>query len=95
MREKIGTHSWVWVTAALAVLAEFAANLAYELTSGATLFVDSGAAAFVPVPLVHLIGAVVGLACGCGRHATVAAETRFSPTRPTRPRRTPTAWRLT
>lgn len=36
-------------------------KLAYEIATGATLFVDSSSAGFVPLPLVHAVGAGVGL----------------------------------
>jgi rhomboid family GlyGly-CTERM serine protease len=39
-----------------------AGKLAYEMTTGQTLFVDAESAGFVPLPLVHAIGGVVGLA---------------------------------
>jgi hypothetical protein len=42
----------------------FAAKLLYETTTGATLFVNSPAAGFVPLPLVHLVGGCVGLVVG-------------------------------
>lgn len=42
-------------------LAGFAAKIGYELVTGATLFVDSAAAGFAPLPLAHVIGAAVGL----------------------------------
>lgn len=38
----------------------FFAKLVYEITTGQTLFVDSHAAGFVPIPLAHLVGGVVG-----------------------------------
>jgi len=36
-------------------------KIAYETATGATLFVDSAAASFEPLPLVHAVGAVSGL----------------------------------
>lgn len=36
-------------------------KIAYETSTGATLFVDSSAANFEPLPLVHAVGAVAGL----------------------------------
>ncbi len=48
-----------WVIAALA--AGFVAKIAFEIATGQTLFVDSAAAGFVPLPLVHAVGALVGL----------------------------------
>jgi rhomboid family GlyGly-CTERM serine protease len=46
----------------LATLAGFAAKLTYEMLTGDTLFVDSAAAGFVPLPLAHVVGGCVGLA---------------------------------
>lgn len=42
-------------------LAGFVAKIGYELATGATLFVDSAAAGFAPLPLAHVIGAATGL----------------------------------
>ena len=39
----------------------FLAKIAYELTTGATLFVDSAAAGFVPLPLAHAVGGAAGI----------------------------------
>jgi rhomboid family GlyGly-CTERM serine protease len=39
----------------------FVGKIGYELVTGATLFVDSAAAGFAPLPLAHVIGGVVGL----------------------------------
>jgi rhomboid family GlyGly-CTERM serine protease len=55
----------------IAGLACLAGKLAYEIATGATLFVDSSGAGFTPLPLVHAVGAVVGLGvglCRVGRH---------------------------
>ncbi|PTY05735.1 rhombosortase [Opitutaceae bacterium EW11] len=46
---------------ASAALLGFLAKCGFELHTGATVFVDSGAAGFRPVPLAHLLGAVTGL----------------------------------
>ena len=43
-----------------AVLAAFVAKLAYEFSTGASVFADSAAAGFVPSPTAHLAGAAVG-----------------------------------
>lgn len=48
-------------TALAALGAAFIAKLVYEITTGQTLFVDSIAAGFVPIPLAHLVGGAVGL----------------------------------
>lgn len=49
------------VLPALLVLA-FIAKIAWEAHAGTTVFVDSGAAALIPVPLAHLVGAAAGMA---------------------------------
>ena len=67
-----GRRAVAWACAA--VLLGFAAKLAYELASGATLFVDAAAAGFVPVPLAHASGALVGAAV-----ALVPIKPRRSP----------------
>ncbi|MCX5662614.1 MAG: rhombosortase [Planctomycetota bacterium] len=48
----------------LAMLLGIVAKTAYEIATGATLFVDHAAAGFTPLPLVHAAGIVVGLAAG-------------------------------
>jgi rhomboid family GlyGly-CTERM serine protease len=49
---------------ALACGALFLAKLAYELGTGRALFLDSQTIGFVPVPLAHALGALIGLVCG-------------------------------
>jgi rhomboid family GlyGly-CTERM serine protease len=51
------------VTLVLIVTGAFAAKVAFECATGATLFVDSSGE-MQPVPLAHVIGGVVGLALG-------------------------------
>lgn len=53
-------HGFSLVVGALA-LAGFAAKCAVELTSGGTVFVETGGA-FAPVPLAHLLGLACGIA---------------------------------
>ena len=55
-------HALLPRLAAGAALVGFAAKLAWEATTGAAVFVDSQAAAFVPVPLAHLVGGLCGVA---------------------------------
>ncbi len=52
---------WRWVAGAGMVLAGFAAKIGYETVTGSTVFVDSVGANMVPIPLVHVLGAVVGM----------------------------------
>lgn len=50
-------HDRCGMLAAAAAVAGFLLKIGYELASGATLFVDSAAAGFEPLPLAHLLGA--------------------------------------
>jgi rhomboid family GlyGly-CTERM serine protease len=43
------------------VFAGFIAKVGYEVVTDATLFVNSEAAGFVPIPLAHAVGAMVGV----------------------------------
>jgi rhomboid family GlyGly-CTERM serine protease len=64
LRRSLADGDW-WLGALAGGLgAAFAAKTLFELTTGETLFVDSAGAAMVPVPLAHLVGAVVGGVCG-------------------------------
>ena len=60
IRQKISSREWPWVGAIAAVLLAFLGKTLYEVSTGATLFVDSQAASMVPVPLAHVVGAFVG-----------------------------------
>ena len=51
-----------FATVVVIALAGFIGKLVYEVTTGATLFVDSAGAGFVPLPLAHAVGAAVGAA---------------------------------
>jgi hypothetical protein len=50
-----------WAVAAFVSIAALGAKVAYELTTGQTLFVDAASEGFVPVPLAHAAGAIAGL----------------------------------
>lgn len=54
---------WWGLGLAVIVSVGFAAKVHFELSTGATLFVDSADAGMTPVPLAHVIGGIVGLAC--------------------------------
>ncbi len=59
-------RSWLQAVVPAFALVGFVGKSAYELATGATLFVAS-ASAFTAVPLAHLVGAVAGAAgVGCG-----------------------------
>ena len=55
---------WKFLAGGLGFVAAFALKLAYELVTGTTLFVDSVSAGFIPVPLAHAVGALMGGAVG-------------------------------
>ena len=57
-----GDRLWTW--ACVATLTGFTAKVGFEFLSGGTLFVDAQAARMLPVPLVHVVGGVLGAACG-------------------------------
>jgi rhomboid family GlyGly-CTERM serine protease len=46
----------------------FIGKVSYEAITGDTLFVASGGTLFIPVPIAHLAGALVGAACGLAWH---------------------------
>src|SRR5690606_19822438 len=73
----------IWVTAA--AMLGFVLKTLYELTAAQTIFVDSAAAAMIPVPLAHIVGGLAGLVA-----ALAAPARRPTPAeRTSRPR-----WRL-
>jgi len=46
------------------VFAGFMGKVGYEFLAGQTVFVDNAASGMVPVPMAHVVGAVIGLLCG-------------------------------
>ncbi|MBI3268472.1 MAG: rhombosortase [Planctomycetes bacterium] len=64
LREKVAARSWGWVVACACVLAGFFGKVVFEMATGATFFVDSAAAGMVPLPLVHVLGAAIGILAG-------------------------------
>jgi rhomboid family GlyGly-CTERM serine protease len=71
------------------LLVGFVAKVGYELWVGSTVFVDSQAAGFVPVPLAHAIGFCVGTVGGAfaGRRPhPVMVDSAFAGRRPRQPR---------
>ncbi len=61
-REGLAAGRRGWAVAAGAALLALLAKVTYEATTGGTLFVDSASAGMIPVPLAHVVGAVVGIA---------------------------------
>jgi rhomboid family GlyGly-CTERM serine protease len=75
--EAIADKDWCRLKMAVFFAAGFAAKVGYELLTGGTLFVDSTAAGMTPVPLAHVVGGLVGLACGlCARASEPPALSR-------------------
>jgi rhomboid family GlyGly-CTERM serine protease len=62
-REEDAKRSRLFSVLLWALLAGFAAKIGYELLTGTTFFVDSQTAGFVPVPLAHAVGFIVGVIC--------------------------------
>jgi rhomboid family GlyGly-CTERM serine protease len=63
----------VWLMVAMATA--FVGKLVWELKTGSTLFVDSSAAGFTPLPLIHAVGGCAGVLVWCGARARI---TRYS-----------------
>ena len=57
------------------LLTGFVAKTCYELATGVTLFVDSVTAGMTPIPLAHVVGAVVGLVVGTATWRALLAAT--------------------
>lgn len=68
-------HGFSAALGALALVG-FALKCGAELASGATVFADSTAGGYAPVPLAHLIGLVVGLAGSLNLRRASGAESR-------------------
>jgi rhomboid family GlyGly-CTERM serine protease len=62
-REALLDQQWIKMGLVAVVAGGFAVKIGYEFATGATLFVDSGASGMIPVPLAHVAGALVGIAC--------------------------------
>ena len=61
----------------------FAGKLAFEFLAGQTVFVDSASAGMVPVPMAHVVGMVVGVACGtAGTFDSQCSQFQGEDTRP-------------
>lgn len=56
----------------------FLAKIGYEIATGATLFVDSAAAGFVPLPLAHAVGGAAGAIAAWTSHQAIALRTRWT-----------------
>jgi rhomboid family GlyGly-CTERM serine protease len=64
LREAYSQREWRSMAVAIALGAGFCGKVAFEAVTGMTLFVDSSAAGFTPIPLAHGVGAIVGVIVG-------------------------------
>lgn len=67
LKDEVRDRRWGWVMALSGVFLAFIGKVGYEMATGGTIFVDSGASHMVPVPLAHCIGATVGMIVGLMR----------------------------
>ena len=78
LRESVAERRWSRAVIVVVVAGGFVVKTEIEMHAGSSLFVDSGAAGFVPVPLAHVLGAAAGVAVGaCG--ARMGRHTAFPP----------------
>lgn len=67
LKDEVHGKRWGWMIALSGLLVAFVAKVGYEITTGGTIFVNSGASRMIPVPLAHCVGAVVGMVVGLMR----------------------------
>ncbi len=65
-RDAVAAKRYSVVGFAGLLLTGFLIKIDYELATGHCLFVDSRAGGFTPLPIVHMVGASVGLVSRCG-----------------------------
>jgi len=63
LRESRADGDRVWTAACGLLLAGFAAKTGFELATGSTLFVNAQQSGMLPVPLVHVVGGLLGVVC--------------------------------
>lgn len=61
LSENLAARRTLQASATALVIIGFVAKTAFEVVTAQTVFVDSTAAAMVPVPLAHIVGGIVGL----------------------------------
>jgi hypothetical protein len=67
LKDEVHGRRWGWVMAISGVLFAFIGKVGYEIVTGGTIFVNSGASHMIPVPLAHCVGAAVGMIVGLMR----------------------------
>lgn len=67
LKDELHGRRWGWVIALSGVLFAFIGKVGYEIATGGTIFVNSGASHMIPVPLAHCVGAAVGMIVGLMR----------------------------
>ena len=71
-RQSLSEKDWLKLSIAGIISGGFAAKVGFEYVTGATLFVDSTAAAMTPVPLAHVVGGLVGIVCGLRDRSSIS-----------------------
>lgn len=61
LKNSVDARQTCWIGATAAAMLGFVLKTVYELTAAQTMFVDSAAAAMIPVPLAHIVGGLAGL----------------------------------
>lgn len=76
LRESLAAGENWWSAGILAVLCGFGLKVAFEYATGRTVFVDSATSGMTPVPLVHVVGGLIGgmVAWWTRRSSVVARE---------------------
>lgn len=67
--QQIQHRQFTGITACGTLLTGFAAKVAIETVFGVTVFADSAGGAFVPVPLAHALGVIIGAVASFGAFA--------------------------
>ena len=60
LRDATANKDWACSLTVGTICIGFVAKIVFEVITGGTLFVDSAAAQMIPVPLAHVVGAIVG-----------------------------------
>jgi len=76
LRDSIRARRRLWSVAVALFFSGFITKTCIEVFTGRSVFVDSAAAGFAPVPLAHLLGVAAGLTTGLSAYAIF-----FSPKR--------------
>jgi rhomboid family GlyGly-CTERM serine protease len=73
IRENVQAKRRIGVIFTISLVIAFLLKLLIEMLYGVTVFADSAAGGFIPVPLAHLVGLLIGLYHGVRTHAVAQA----------------------